>query len=409
MAGMLDDVKVLDFTTNAAGPVASAEMSDYGAQVIKIESMNGGPERTYVPILEGKSLTHAWVNRGKKSITLNLKDPRAIEIVKALAKDADVLIESNRPGVMKRLGLDYETLKEINPSLIYCSLTAFGQTGPYSQKPGFDMMGQALSGMMSITGEKGGQPLKHGIALADYFGGFNVFASVLTALHYQRRTGKGQYIDVSLLQGMIHLNSTIDRLNDGVLCKPNGNHHSGLCPFGCFNTDKGESVIICAPSAKAWEAVAKAMNRPDYLTDPEYNTIGARTKNMVKVIAEIEAWLSSFPSLKEACVRMDECHMAYCLVNNDQQVVDDPQVKHMGYIVQAPTPDDIKQPTYQTRGCNAFFSDVPGEIHKAATLGQHNHEVLGGLGYSDEERIQGRNEKIILNRRKEEQEWKYRN
>ena len=227
MAGMLDDVKVLDFTTNAAGPVASAEMSDYGAQVIKIESMNGGPERTYVPILEGKSLTHAWVNRGKKSITLNLKDPRAIEIVKALAKDADVLIESNRPGVMKRLGLDYETLKEINPSLIYCSLTAFGQTGPYSQKPGFDMMGQALSGMMSITGEKGGQPLKHGIALADYFGGFNVFASVLTALHYQRRTGKGQYIDVSLLQGMIHLNSTIDRLNDGVLCKPNGNHHSG--------------------------------------------------------------------------------------------------------------------------------------------------------------------------------------
>ena len=232
---------------------------------------------------------------------------------------------------------------------------------------------------------KGGQPLKHGIALADYFGGFNVFASVLTALHYQRRTGKGQYIDVSLLQGMIHLNSTIDRLNDGVLCKPNGNHHSGLCPFGCFNTDKGESVIICAPSAKAWEAVAKAMNRPDYLTDPEYNTIGARTKNMVKVIAEIEAWLSSFPSLKEACVRMDECHMAYCLVNNDQQVVDDPQVKHMGYIVQAPTPDDIKQPTYQTRGCNAFFSDVPGEIHKAATLGQHNHEVLGGLGYSDEE------------------------
>lgn len=385
MAGMLDDVKVLDFTTNAAGPVASAEMSDYGAQVIKIESMNGGPERTYVPILEGKSLTHAWVNRGKKSITLNLKDPRAIEIVKALAKDADVLIESNRPGVMKRLGLDYETLKEINPSLIYCSLTAFGQTGPYSQKPGFDMMGQALSGMMSITGEKGGQPLKHGIALADYFGGFNVFASVLTALHYQRRTGKGQYIDVSLLQGMIHLNSTIDRLNDGVLCKPNGNHHSGLCPFGCFNTDKGESVIICAPSAKAWEAVAKAMNRPDYLTDPEYNTIGARTKNMVKVIAEIEAWLSSFPSLKEACVRMDECRMAYCLVNNDQQVVDDPQVKHMGYIVQAPTPDDIKQPTYQTRGCNAFFSDVPGEIHKAATLGQHNHEVLGGLGYSDEE------------------------
>jgi crotonobetainyl-CoA:carnitine CoA-transferase CaiB-like acyl-CoA transferase len=383
--GMLDDVKVLDFCTNAAGPVASAEMADYGAQVIKIESMGGGPERTYVPILEGKSLTHAWVNRGKKSITLNLKDPRGVEIVKKLAKDADVLVESNRPGVMDRLGLGYKDLKEINPKLIYCSLTAFGQTGPYAQNPGFDMMGQALSGMMSITGEKGGKPLKHGIALADYFGGFNAFAAVMTALHYQRRTGKGQYIDVSLIQGMIHLNSTIDRLNDGVLCQPNGNHHSGLCPFGCFNTDKGESVIICAPSAKAWETVAAAMERPDFLTDPEYNTINARVKNMEKIIEEIEAWLSSFPSLKEACERMTQCHMPYCMVNNDQQVVEDPQVKHMGYIVQAPTADDIKQPTYQTRGCNAFFSEAPGEIRKAATLGQHNHEVLKELGYGPEE------------------------
>ena len=239
--------------------------------------------------------------------------------------------------------------------------------------------------MMSITGEKGGKPLKHGIALADYFGGFNAFAAVMTALHYQRRTGKGQYIDVSLIQGMIHLNSTIDRLNDGVLCQPNGNHHSGLCPFGCFNTDKGESVIICAPSAKAWETVAAAMDRPDFLTDPEYNTINARVKNMDRIIGEIEAWLSSFPSLKEACERMTQYHMPYCMVNNDQQVVEDPQVKHMGYIVQAPTADDIKQPTYQTRGCNALFSEAPGEIRKAATLGQHNHEVLEELGYGPEE------------------------
>lgn len=386
MEMMLDDVKIIDFTTNVAGPGASAMASDFGANVIKIESQSGDSARTYAPFMDGKGMTHAWVNRGKKSVVMNLKDPRAIEVCKKLIKDADILVEGFRPGVMERLGLGYEAMKEINPKLIYCSVSAFGQTGPYAQRPGFDLLGQAISGMISVNGEKGGHPIKHGVTIADYFAGPNAYAAIMTALHYQRRTGKGQHIDVSLIQGMIYLNSTIDRLNDGVIIGPNGGHHSALCPFGGFWNDKGEGVIICAPNPKAWASVAKAMERPDFLTDPKYATVNVRAKYQEEIIAEIEAWLSTFPNMDAAIEHMMACDVPCCKINNDQDVVNDPQVKHMGYIVQAPTPDDVtSHDTFLTRGPNALFSETPGYIHKAAALGQHTHEVLADLGYSEDE------------------------
>ena len=205
MAGMLDGIKVLDFTTNAAGPTAGGMMTDYGAYVVKIERpKTGADERTFgVQVEGGKSLLCAWFNRGKKSVTMDLKDPEAIAIIKRMVVDFDVLIENNRPGVMKKLGLDYETLHAINPRLVYCSLSAFGQTGPYAKKPGYDILAQAMSGMMDVTGEKNGPPMKHGTTLGDYFGGVNAYASIVTALIYQQRTGIGQHIDVSLLQGLI--------------------------------------------------------------------------------------------------------------------------------------------------------------------------------------------------------------
>ena len=375
---MLDDVKILDFTTNVAGPGASAIATDFGAQVIKIEAQSGDSARTYAPFIEGKGMTHAWVNRGKKSIVMNLKDPRAVEVCKKLAADADVLVEGFRPGVMDRLGLGYETMKEINPKLVYCSVSAFGQTG-------FDLLGQAISGMISVNGEKGGRPIKHGVTLADYFAGPNAYAAIMTALHYQRRTGLGQHIDVSLIQGMIYLNSPIDRLNDGVIVKPNGGHHSALCPFGGFWNEQGEGVIICAPNPKAWATLAKAMNRPDFL-DPnsKYATCNTRAAHQEEIIPEIEAWLNTFPNMDAAIERMMACDVPCCKINNTEDVVNDPQVKHMGYIVQAPTQDDIQQETFLTRGPNALFSDKPGCIHKAPTLGQNTHEILASLGYSED-------------------------
>ncbi|NCB24236.1 MAG: CoA transferase [Bacteroidia bacterium] len=383
---MLDDVKILDFSSNVAGPGASAIATDFGANVIKIESVTGDTSRTYAPFIDGKGMTHAWVNRGKKSIVLDLKDPRAIEICKKLAADADVLVEGFRPGVMARLGLGYDDLKEINSKLIYCSISAFGQTGPYADKPGFDIMGQAISGMISVNGEKGGRPIKHGVTIADYFAGPNAYAAIMTALHYQRRTGRGQYIDVSLIQGMIYLNSPIDRLNDGLVIKPNGGHHSALCPFGSFYNDKGEGIIICAPAPKPWACVAKAMERPEFLTDPKYATVNTRAAIQDELIAEIEAWLSTFPDMDAAIKKMEECDVPCCKINTTLDVANDPQVQHMGYIVQAPTQDDItSKDTFLTRGPNAFFSETPGYIHKAPALGQHTRETLEGLGYSKEE------------------------
>ena len=199
---MLDDVKILDFTTNVAGPGASAIATDFGAQVIKIESQTGDSARTYAPFIEGKGMTHAWINRGKKSIVMNLKDPRAIEICKQLVKDADVLVEGFRPGVMDRLGLGYEAMKEINPKLVYCSVSAFGQTGPYASRPGFDLLGQAISGMISVNGEKGGHPIKHGVTIADYFAGPNAYSSALVEI--------GDFIVDVAVDGVSHAHGSHD-------------------------------------------------------------------------------------------------------------------------------------------------------------------------------------------------------
>lgn len=386
MTGMLDDIKVLDFTTNIAGPGAAAIFTDYGARVIHVESQTGDTARTYVPFLEGKSLAHAWINRGKESLVMNLKDPRAVEVVKKLAADADVLIEGFRPGVMARLGLGYEDIRAINPKIVYCHISAFGQTGPYAGKPGFDVMGQALSGMISVNGEKGGRPIKHGVTIADYEAGPNSYAAIMTALYYQRRTGIGQEIDCSLLNGMIFLNSPIERyLNEGIVIKPNGGHHTGLCPFGGFFNDKDEGVIICAPTPKPWECLAKAMGRPDMLTEGKYSTGSIRAKNQVEIIKEIEAWLCTFPNMDAAIACMDKYGVPNCKINTTKDVCEDPQVQHMGYIVEAPTPDDIEQPTWRCRAPFAKFSVLPGEIHKAPTLGQHTESILESLGYSSEE------------------------
>ncbi len=383
---MLEDVKILDFCSNVAGPSASGLATDYGATVIKIEATSGDPCRGYAPFIDGKGMSHAWVNRGKKSIVLDLKDPRAIEICKKLAAEADVLMESFRPGVMKRLGLGYETLKEINPKLIYCSLSFAGQTGPYAGKPGFDMLAQALSGMISVNGERGGRGLPHGTSIADFFAGVNAYAAVMTALHHQRRTGKGQYIDISLLQGMIYLNSPIDRAGQGQLVKPNGAHQPANCPFGCFYNSAGEAVVICAHMGRTWIALTDCMGRPDLRENPKFVDYRNRSINQVELIDIVEKWVDTFPTIDDCIAKLNEFDVPNCKINNCFDVLNDPQVKHMGYVVEAPTQDDITSvDKFITRGPNAIFSDAPGYIHKAPVLGQHTREVLEELGYAEDE------------------------
>lgn len=387
MSGMLDGVRVLDFTTNAAGPTAGGALADYGAYVVKIEKpKTGADERSFGVRVDDKSLLSAWFNRGKKSVVLDLKDTMSIDIVKTMVKDFDVLIENNRPGVMKKLGLDYETLHELNPRLVYCSVSAFGQDGPYSKKPGYDLLAQAMSGMMDITGEKGGPPLKHGTTIGDYFGGVNAFASIVTALYYQQKTGIGQHVDVSLLQGLIYLNSTIDYTNVNVFTTRNGNHHPALCPYGLFRGKNGQNIIIGAVNAKMWTILCNSMGKSEIIEDERYSTLQKRIENQNEVIKIIEDWLQNFDDIVEAQKLLDTAGVPCCKVYSVKDVIEDEHIRTQGYLVMTQTPDDVSSmDTYLARNCNAKFSETPGVIKKGPTLGQHNHEILEQYGLTAEQ------------------------
>lgn len=383
MIGMLDSLKVLDFTFNIAGPMASAELADYGASVVKIEKMTGAEERNFAPMVKGKSLCHSWINRGKKSITLNLKDDKGLALAKQLIQNADVMIESFRPGVMKGLGLGYDDVKALNPSIIYCSVSAYGQTGKYSTKPGYDIIAQAVSGMMSVTGNQEGSPMKHGTALADFFAGVGAYASIMTALFYRERTGKGQHVDMSLVNGMIHLNSTIDRLNEGLVAGRTGNHMNGLAPFGLFNGNKGESLIIAAPSNKMFSILANAMKQPSLIADERFNTVQKRAGNYLALVSIIETWLKTFTNIQEAVELLEASGIACSKVYDNQDVANDAHFREQGWIVDAHPAKDVAIDTFVTRGPLAKFSEAPGHIRQASVLGEHNYEIFKEFGLSE--------------------------
>ncbi len=211
MAGIFDGIKVVDFSNNLAGPCCTSLLADMGADVIKVERpVAGDDSRGIAPRIEGKSLSFMWYNRGKKSIELALDDPESVEILYKMISDADVVIETFKPGMMKKFSLDYESAVKIKPDIIYCSISACGQTGGYAKKPGFDVIAQGMSGLMDLTGDPDGLPVKYGVTIGDYVGSFNAYGAIASALYHRLRTGEGQYIDISLLDGLISCNTTIE-------------------------------------------------------------------------------------------------------------------------------------------------------------------------------------------------------
>ena len=279
---MLKDLKVLDLTSNIAGPGAAALLADYGAEVIHIEKPGLGDDcRHFYPLYNGTCVTHCWVNRGKKSVAMDLKDPKAAEIVKSMVKDADVFIESFRPGVIQRLGLSYDVLSKINPRLIYCSVSAFGQHGPFSAKAGYDIVAQAYSGLIYYTGEADGDPMKVGFSVADYMCASNTYAAVMTALYSREKTGKGMFIDVPLSRGVLNMNSAMSISLDppGPGRHRAGNHDFNLNPFGLFKRKDGDFVAIGAINVNLWKKLCMAMGREDLANDPRYITNDLRCIN----------------------------------------------------------------------------------------------------------------------------------
>ena len=385
--GMLEGVRVLDFTSNAAGPTCTAMMADYGAEVIKVERPGtGNDERTYGIQVDGVSLLGAWLNRGKKSITLNLKKPESIAVIKKIIGSFDVLVESGRPGVMDKLGLGYETIHALNPKLVYCSISAFGQTGPYALKPGYDLIAQAMSGLMDITGEKDGPPVKSGTTLSDYVGGVNAFGSIVTALRYAEQSGIGQHVDISLLMSVVFLNGIVEYMNIGQDLHRSGNHHSTLAPYGLFEGNNGQSMVLAVISPKLWTKLCQVIDRPELADDPEYATLQARRKNQKIIIDMIEEWLRGFKDIAEPIAILDDAGIPCSKVYDNKDMLNDPHMIAEKFFVNVPTPSNVtSKDTFFCRNCSAKFSETPGEIRQAPSVGENNHEFFSALGYSDAE------------------------
>lgn len=381
MQNLFEGLKVVDFTMNTAGPYSTVLLADYGADVIKIEKPKlGDDQRNFSPQLDGMAVGFYWGNRGKKSLVLDMDDPAGVEIAKKLIADADVMVESFKPGTMAKFGLAYDDVKQMNPRIIYCSISAFGQAGPLASKPGYDMIAQALSGAMDLTGEPDGPPTRLGIMAADCSAGIHAFGAMVSALYYRERTGIGQFIDIALLDSIIAFNAYVEHTAAGNFVRRSGNNPKTLAPFGVFK-GKTDFVIICAPNPKLWAGLCKAMEREDLINDTEFNTVPARIKNLPKMIELIESWLQTFDDIDAPLTKMDKLGVPCCKINTTRDLFTNDHVLAREMIIETET---YKGTPIKTKGTPLKFSAVKPEFKKTPFLGQNQDEVLTGLGYSQE-------------------------
>lgn len=383
MKNIFDGVRVVDFTNAVAGPFPTALMADFGAEVIKIERpKTGDNSRFYSPVIEGVGLPFMWNSRGKKSLVLDMGDPEGVEIAKKLIATADLVVESFKPGTMEKFGLGYEQLKAINPKIILCSISAFGQTGPNSAKPGYDAIAQACSGIMDMTGDPDGPPTRIGFAIADYVAGTFGFGGIVTALYYRERTGKGQHVDISLVDCMASYNGQIEAAATGGKPTRAGAHHGTLSPFGIYEGNGG-SVTICAPDQGPWTALCSAMGKKEMATDPSFANNAARVKNRTLVIETIEKWLKSFPNIDEPVKLMDKAGVPCAKILSTADMLTDENLIARGMITEIETPTGVSQRKIKARGNPFKFSSVKAVMKPAPALGEHEDEVLKSVGYDD--------------------------
>ncbi len=383
MSNLFDGLTVLDFSNNVAGPTATAMLADFGATVIKIERpIHGDDNRSYSPFVEGRSISGMWYNRGKKSVILDAKHPKALIILKELARKADIIVESFRPGVIARLGLGYEEISKINPQVIMCSVSAFGQTGPYSQKAGYDLIAQALSGLMDLTGFPDGEPVRIGTAIGDFCGAFNAFAAISAALYYRERTGRGQYIDIALLDCLMSTIDTAESTFNSFKVTRSGNMHMMIAPFGLFKGNDG-SIIIGTVGQNLWAKLCYLIEREDLIDDPAFSNAGKRVSVLDQIVPIIEDWLKTFPKIDDARKVLDEAGIPCAKLNTVSDLLTDPQILAREMIADIETPE-ISQGKIKGRGMHLKFSAVRAEMGPAPIFGEHTEEVLRHLlGYDD--------------------------
>ena len=379
----LQNIRVLDLSRVLAGPYCTMVLGDLGAEVIKVEPPEGDETRAWgPPFVGGESAYYLCVNRNKRCMVVNLKSDEGRNILRELALQSDVLVENFRPGTLKKFGLDFETLRELNPRLVYCSISGFGQTGPLKDMPGYDFMIQAMGGIMSITGEADGEPMKVGVAVVDLFAGQNAVIAILAALQARTFTGEGQYIDIALFDSELGwlANVASNFLVSGKNPKRYGNAHANIVPYQSFQASDGW-LVVAVGNDKQFEAFCKVIGRPALSADERFATNSARVQNreilipMLKPIfmeKTVSEWLALIGD-KFPCGP----------INTFEQVFAMPHVREREMVVKMQHPTIGALPLV---GSPLKMGGTPVEYRLPPPLkGQHTQEVLlEVLGYSEE-------------------------
>ena len=379
----LQGIRVIDFSQILAGPFCTMLLADMGADVVKVEKPNGGDDtRRYgPPFIEGESAAFLTLNRNKRSIVLDLKSEQGLGVVRRMLADADVMLHNFRPGVVERIGLGYADVSALNPAIVYCAVSGFGATGPYSQRAGFDLVAQGMSGLMSINGFPDSPPAKVGVPMADLNTGMFCAYGILTAYINRLATGKGQHVDASLLEsGMAYtLYESATYFATGEVAGPLGSAHRMIAPYQAFATQDGY-INIGAANQNNWERMCRAVGRDDLLDDARFASNPERMVNIQSLTPIMEETFRTQTTAHWVEV-LERAGVPCGPIYNIEQVYADPHVQSRDMAVELQHP---KAGGIRNIGVAVKLSDTPGSVRTPAPLlGQHTDDVLAEFGYAD--------------------------
>ncbi|WP_234188234.1 CaiB/BaiF CoA-transferase family protein [Shinella sp. NM-101] len=396
MTAPLDGIKVLDLSRFIAGPHCTKILGDMGADVIKVEKVGYGDDgRHFPPFQNGESLYGMSLNRNKRSMILDFRHADAPQMLIELARQADVLVENFRPGTMEQMGCGWDVLHAANPRLVMTRLSGFGQDGPYAMRPGFDGIAQAMSGLMSLAGEPEGPPMLAGTFYVDYMTGMYGANATVAALYARERTGKGQMIDVALLDSAVSMLTTglSSQADQGVTPLRTGNRDRYSSPANVFSTGSGEYVLIVSGTNPLFARICAMIGKPELVQDPRFETVPLRLQNAAAIEDVVQAWCLEHDT-QAVIEALNTYGIPACKIATMKDVVENPQLHHRGQLVEMEHP---KAGKITLAGVTMHLSDTPLAIRRPPpVLGEHTDEILGDWLGLDEDAIEALREKRLI-------------